>query len=1331
MAGLPEEVAYFSGVNADGTVASTTDAFKSKWGSDITGTSGGTVYYYFDPAANWNTTEQTMLAAGLALWSDVANINFVATADPNQAQIKFVRGASGTGAFTNVNYSDTSPNHTGGTAGGVYLDQLRTATISIDTTAPGYGPIDGTFTRYGGNPVEIFLHEEGHALGLGHAGPYNGSVNLMTQQFSPYDTQLWTIMSYINPRSTAEYSSQYPVMGTNWGPGQGGYAHEPTTWMPLDILGIQAIYGVATNTPLSGGQTFGFNCNIQGPTEMFFDFTKNTYPVITIWDSGTNNTLDLSGFSTASTVNLNPGTFSSCDGIVNNIAIAFNTAIDKVVCGAGNDIITGNNDGDTLIGGGGNDIITGGSGNDTISATGSSIVDGGAGIDTFVVNSLYSAGAITNQSGSSATVLGALLTNVEFVQFQDRTVQIGTPPPVANVVLTTSNVRATANQTLAASSLFSVTDSLGNPITAYQLWDATSDPNSGHFMVNGVAQAATTVINITAAQLAQTIFVTGSVADNIQIRATDGSAWSAPANTQWAPFTITPTVNHPPVVTTSTVAAARNQTLAASSLFTVSDPDGDTITEYQLWDGTADPLSGYFVVNGVVQAANTAIDITAAQLAQTSFVTGKVNDNLEIRAYDGQAWSAAYNSSWSPFTVTVPNTAPVLTTAATTLTHGQSVAVSSLFTVSDADGDSMTKYQLWDSTNDPNSGYFVVNGQIQPAWTVINITAAQLAQTSFVAGTVSDNLQIRAFDGAAWSAADNVRWAPFTVTVPANHAPVLTTTDTTILHGRSVAASSLFTVSDPDGDPITRYQLWDSTNNPNSGYFVVNGVVQPAWTVIDITAAQLAQTTFVAGTVSDNLQIRASDGAAWSAADNVRWAPFTVTVPPNHAPVLTTAATNLTHGQSVAASSLFTVSDADGDSMTKYQLWDSTNDPASGYFVVNGVVQPAWTVITITAAQLAQTSFVAGMVNDGIQIRAFDGADWSAADNARWSPFTVSVPPNHAPVLTTADTTILHGRSVGASSLFTVSDADGDAMTRYQLWDSTNNPNSGHFVVNGVAQPAWTVIDVTAAQLAQTTFVAGTVGDNLQIRAFDGLSWSAADNVRWSPFTVTVPANHAPVLTTTATTLAHGQSVAASSLFTVSDADGDSMTRYQLWDSTNDPNSGHFVVNGVAQPAWTVIDITAAQLAQTTFVAGMVNDGLQIRAYDGADWSAADNARWSPFTVSVPANHAPVLTTTDITIPHGQSVAASSLFTVSDTDGDAMTRYQLWDSTNDPNSGHFIVGGVAQSAWTVIDVTAAQLAQTSFVAGTVGDNLQIRAFDGLSWSAADTVRWAPFHVTAG
>ena len=79
------------------------------------------------------------------------------------------------------------------------------------------------------------------------------------------------------------------------------------------------------------------------------------------------------------------------------------------------------------------------------------------------------------------------------------------------------------------------------------------------------------------------------------------------------------------MVTTSNKTVTHNQSIAASSLFTATDPDGDTITTYALKDVTG---NGHFVVNGVVQATNVEIDLTAAQLAQTTYVAGFGNRSI-------------------------------------------------------------------------------------------------------------------------------------------------------------------------------------------------------------------------------------------------------------------------------------------------------------------------------------------------------------------------------------------------------------------------------------------------------------------------------------------------------------------------------------------------------------------------------------------------------------------------------------------------------------------------------------------------------------------------------
>ena len=273
-----------------------------------------------------------------------------------------------------------------------------TGTISVDTTGnTGFGPLTSVNDGLG-YPAGTVMHEIGHALGLGHGGPYNGASNSATDQYSQYDTGLYTIMSYISPTdTTAKYLSSYSVTGTNWGGYQG-----PETPMSVDILTLQNLYGLPTSTPLSGNQTFGYSSNITGLLGSYFDFTKTTQPVLTLWDAGANNTLNLSGYSTTSTVNLNAGTFSSTNGLTNNIGIAFNTAINTAVGGAGDDTFTVNAAADTI--------------------------DGGAGANTIIFSGNRADYALSKTSGTvsvnklSNNVLDTLM-NVTTLTFADQSVQ--------------------------------------------------------------------------------------------------------------------------------------------------------------------------------------------------------------------------------------------------------------------------------------------------------------------------------------------------------------------------------------------------------------------------------------------------------------------------------------------------------------------------------------------------------------------------------------------------------------------------------------------------------------------------------------------------------------------------------------------------------------------------------------------------------------------------------------------------------------------------------------------------------------------------------------------
>jgi cold shock CspA family protein len=99
--------------------------------------------------------------------------------------------------------------------------------------------------------------------------------------------------------------------------------------------------------------------------------------------------------------------------------------------------------------------------------------------------------------------------------------------------------------------------------------------------------------------------------------------------------------------------------------------------------------------------------------------------------------------------------------------------------------------------------------------------------------------------------------------------------------------------------------------------------------------------------------------------------------------------------------------------------------------------------------------------------------------------------------------------------------------------------------------------------------------------------------------------------------------------------------------------------------------------------------------------------------VTAPLDTAPVVTVANLTAAHGQSFAASSLFTASDADGDMITKYAFWDTGT--GGGHFALSGVAQGTNQEIDVTAAQLSQLGYQSGSGTDTLWVCANDGSQW----------------
>jgi len=278
---------------------------------------GDSEYIGFEPFTDY---QMDMARLALSTWSDVADIRFWEL-DQSYAKISFANSST---------LADFSAAHayypsSGPWGGDVWVNSDLSYNLAPDVG--GYG-------------FKVLVHEIGHAIGQPHPGDYNangGPMSYQTHAAYAEDTRQYSIMSYWDEENTGADFEDY----------------SPQTPMLHDILAIQAKYGANMETR-AGDTVYGFNSNTGSA---IFDFTSNAHPVLSIWDAGGTDTLDLSGFSQDAIINLVPGTFTDAAGLKGNISIAYGAIIENAVAGSGDDIIIGNAWDNIIQAGSGNDLF--------------------------------------------------------------------------------------------------------------------------------------------------------------------------------------------------------------------------------------------------------------------------------------------------------------------------------------------------------------------------------------------------------------------------------------------------------------------------------------------------------------------------------------------------------------------------------------------------------------------------------------------------------------------------------------------------------------------------------------------------------------------------------------------------------------------------------------------------------------------------------------------------------------------------------------------------------------------------------------------------------------
>ncbi len=426
---------------------------------------------------------------------------------------------------------------------------------------------------------------------------------------------------------------------------------------------------------------------------------------------------------------------------------------------------------------------------------------------------------------------------------------------------------------------------------------------------------------------------------------------------------------------------------------------------------------------------------------------------------------------------------------------GQSIALKDMFEAADLDGNPITYYRVRDNGNENFSGYFTINGVRQDANVWVGFGPGSLPHVRYQASLIehAESFSVQVWDGKFWSNVD----ASQVYTVPSNNfAPVVTATNGGILQGEVLRIDDLFTVTDRENNPITRYYIVDRLANQNGGYFFIDGKRLPSAQWFLLEADEIDTLAYIGGAFgpqSEKIGVMAYDGKFWS-----NTAEFTVATFQNKfRPTINVFDLNTPTGRVIDLQSMFNFNDADGNTLKLLGIYDTGIGGNSGNFTFNGVVQAAQEWFYVTPDQIPNIKYnVSQFANEEIyRMIAYDGQHWSTVVSG-----TATAIPRPTIDVLDYDVNIDQVEEISFSDLVVKGDA-GVPFTQYQVIDQNTAFDSSRLVLNGQLMGQGNVITLTPNQFNDLVIRGSTASDKrtndqFLVRARNPLFWSEWEEFR-------------------------------------------------------------------------------------------------------------------------------------------------------------------------------------------------------------------------------------------